>query len=54
MKKEMIKCDLIDDIMSEEFCNFLRKFSGPYEKINGVWYLPVFFINEFKRTKDEV
>ena len=53
MKKEMIEYDLIKNIMSKDFINFLRKYSKPLEKINGVWHLPVFWINQFERTKDE-
>ena len=34
MKKEMIEYDLIKNIMSKDFINFLRQYSKPLEKIN--------------------
>ena len=50
-KKNMIEYDLIKNIMSDDFVNFLKQYSRPLEKINNIWYLPIFYINQFETNK---
>ncbi len=49
----MIEYDLIKNIMSDDFINFLKQYSRPLEKINNIWYLPIFYINQFETDKFE-
>mgnify|MGYP005992582627 FL=1 len=53
-KKNMIEYDLIKNIMSDDFINFLKQYSEPLEKINNTWYLPIFYINQFEINKFEI
>ena len=53
-KKNMIEYDLIKNIMSDDFINFLKQYSRPLEKIDNVWYLPTFWINQFETNKKDL
>jgi len=52
-KKNMIEYDLIKNILTNDFLNFLRQIHSPLEKINNIYYLPLFWIKEYEKMEND-